>query len=174
MPRDRIVAFYSGEPDDRGRTLDEILQWSDDSLEFTHDYIQWVFPTPMQSGVNPSAPLVTADTATAFATRPELRQGLARAFDRMLAFYGLRREAAADDVVRIVIDDARLPVRATDWLRPHNHNHLRLTRIMQSLAALGLLAEAKALQRCLVTDVCEGPGAGKITRETRQFWLSAC
>src|SRR4051812_9992096 len=96
MQTDRIVAFYSGETDDQGRTLDEILRWSDDSLELTHDYIQWVFPTPMRSGVNPSAPLVTADTAAAFAKRPELRNGLARAFDRMLAFYGLRREAGAD------------------------------------------------------------------------------
>jgi Opioid growth factor receptor (OGFr) conserved region len=174
MHTDRIVAFYSGEPDDQGRTLDEILRWSDHSLEDTHDYIQWLFPTPMPSAVNPTAPLVTPKTAAAFATRPELRQRLARALDRMLAFYGLRHDTGPYNGLRIVIDAPRWPARAAEWLRPHNHNHLRLTRIMQSLAALGLREEAKALQRCLVADVCEGPGAGKVTRETREFWLSAC
>jgi hypothetical protein len=174
MPTDRIIAFYSGDTDDQGRTLEEILGWSDHFLEVTHDYIQWMFPTPVRSGVNPSAPLVTTDTAAAFAARPELRAGLNRALDRMLVFYGLRRNVDAQGRLRIEIDPARLPDRAPDWLRPHNHNHLRLTRIMQSLAALGLATDAKALQRCLVADVCEGPGTGKVTPETRDFWLSAC
>jgi Opioid growth factor receptor (OGFr) conserved region len=88
MPTDRIVAFYSGGADDRGRTLDAILTWPDDRLESVHDYIQWVFPTAIPSGVNPFAPLVTSDTTAAFASSPTLTDRLRRALDRMLAFYG--------------------------------------------------------------------------------------
>jgi phosphoribulokinase len=173
MPTDRIVAFYSGGADDRGRTLDAILAWPDDRLESVHDYIQWVFPTAVLSGVNPFAPLVTSDTTAAFASSPTLTDGLRRALDRMLAFYGLRREQGATGEVLIAMDEARFLERSRNWLRPGNHNHLRLTRIMQSLWILDLRAEAKALQRCLTSDVYEGPGRQRITRETYEFWVDA-
>jgi Opioid growth factor receptor (OGFr) conserved region len=174
MATDRIIAFFSGGPDDRGRTLEEILDWPDDDLEATHDYIQWVFPTSARSRVNLSAPLVTESTIAEFAARPELRARLSRALDRMLGFYGLRRDVDASGASSVTIDKVRFPFQAPNWLRPYNHNHLRLTRIMQSLATLGLRADAKALQRCLVADICGGPGADTVTGETRGFWLAAC
>jgi len=172
MAADRVVAFYSGDVDDSGRTLEEIWTWSDEELELVHDYIQWVFPTVQRSAVNPSAPLVTADTARAFSANPELREAVGHSLDRMLAFYGLRR-SPMPGALRIEIDPDRFAARAGDWLRPNNHNHLRLTRIMQSLSALGLLPEARALQRCLVDDIYEGPGRGKITDDSYEFWLTA-
>ncbi len=168
MTHDRVVSFYSGGVDHRGRTLMQILAWTDDELETVHDYIQWIFPTVAPSPVNPAAPLVTAGTRAAFSASPELRTALRRSLDRMLAFYGLRHNDA-----RIEIDETHFGERSPDWLRPGNHNHLRLTRIMQSLAALGLEAEARALQRCLLTDVYEGPGHRRIARDTLEFWNAA-
>jgi hypothetical protein len=172
MVEDRIASFYSGGVDDRGRTLERILAWPDEELEAVHDYIQWMFPTVARSGVNPSAPLVTGATATAFKARPELRDGLRQSLGRMLSFYGLRRTDAFSDI-RIEIDESRFSDRARVWLRPGNHNHLRLTRIMQSLAALGLMPEAKALQRCLVTDVYRTHGQNRVTSETHAYWMDA-
>ena len=165
---DPIAAFYSGAADSEGRTLAEILEWDDDRLEMVHDYIQWLFPTRQPSGVNPIAPTVTAETIRRFAGDLELRERLRRAFDRMLVFYGLKRRGA-----RIEIDDARFPARAGVWLHSGNHNHLRLTRIMDSLATLGLPDEALALQRCLLEDVAGGPGAGRMSPRTLDFWRSA-
>lgn len=172
MSDDPIVSFFEGGPDDRGRTLAQILATSDRELEATHDYIQWVFPTAARSGVNPRAPLVTPATARTFAERPDLRERLRGALDRMLRFYGLMRDGSADEP-RIVPDPERFGSRADEWLRPHNHNHLRLTRIMQSLDALGLPAEARALQRCLLEDVYDGPGSDRVSRETYEYWLVA-
>ena len=169
---DLVVAFHRGGPDDCGRTLDDIVGWPDDWLETTHDFIQWMFPTRRPSGVNASAPLVTDETAAAFAAEPALRQTLERSLDRMLAFYGLTRSVSGD-AVRVDIDPARFQARAANWLRPNNHNHLRLTRIMDSLASLGLTADARALQRCLLDDVARGRGAGKVTESTVRFWQSA-
>jgi hypothetical protein len=169
---DRVVAFYSGGKDDRGRTLEEIWTWSDEELEQVHDYIQWVFPTSQASAVNPSAPLVTRETTRAFHARPELREALGYSLERMLAFYGLRQGATVD-TLRVEIAPERFPERGPHWLRRGNHNHLRLTRILQSLSSLGLTDEARALQRCLVHDIYEGPGRGKITDDTYRFWMAA-
>lgn len=165
---DSIVAFYSGGRDAEGRTFDQIVGWNDDLLEAVHDYIQWLFPTREPSGVNPSAPPATDETVRAFQRDSELRDRLRAALDRMLVFYGLRRIAD-----RIEIDSARFPLRARVWLRPGNHNHLRLTRIMDSLSTLGLRADARALQRCLLDDIGTGPGAEVVTARTREFWRRA-
>jgi opioid growth factor receptor-like protein len=173
MTHDRVVAFYSGDLDDSGRTLEEIWAWSDEELELVHDYIQWIFPTVQTSAVNPSAPLVTHETVRAFRTEGALRARLKRSLDRMLTFYGLRREAASNGDVHIEIDAARFPERSLNWLCRGDHNHLRLTRIMQSLSALGLPDEARALQRCLLGDIYAGPGRASITDGTYEFWLTA-
>jgi len=82
----------------------------------------------------------------------------------MLSFYGVRREGSGID-----IDEARFPARSRTWLHPGNHNHLRLTRIMDSLATLGLIDDARALQRCLLEDVARA-AAGRITPRTLAFW----
>jgi hypothetical protein len=161
---DAVIAFYSGGRDDEGRTLDQVLAWDDERLEAVHDYVQWLFPTRQPSGVNPSAPLVTDATIRAFAADAGLGARLRAAFDRMLEFYGLRRHGT-----RIEIDDAGFPARSGVWLHPGNHNHLRLTRIMDSLATLGLAGDARALQRCLLEDVAPA-AAGRITPNTLAFW----
>jgi opioid growth factor receptor-like protein len=173
MQPDPIVVFYSGGVDRNGRTLREILGWNDSTLEAVHDYIQWVFPTRQPSGVNPSAPLVTAETVRAFAADATLRGALLDAFSRMLRFYGLRRLVREDGSVRVEIDDGRFADRAENWLRPDNHNHLRLTRIVQSLGTLGLAEDAKALQRCLVHDIGEGATADRVSAATVRFWRTA-
>ena len=165
---DPIVAFFSGGRDAAGRKLEEILGWDDERLEAVHDYIQWLFPTRQPSGVNPFAPLVTNVTVRAFAEDERVRERLRRALDRMLAFYGLRRQAG-----RMEIDASRFPARSRTWLHPGNHNHLRLTRIIDSLSTLGLQEDARALKRCLLEDVCAGPGAGRVTPQTMEFWRRA-
>jgi hypothetical protein len=91
----------------------------------------------------------------------------------MLRFYGLRRVVHEDGAVRVEIDQARFADRAEHWLRPNNHNHLRLTRIIQSLATLGLAEDARALQRCLVDDIAGGPAADRVSAATVRFWRTA-
>jgi hypothetical protein len=173
MIGDPIVSFYSGGRDDRGRTLDEILAWPDERLEAVHDYIQWMFPTVQASGVNPAAPLISPATVEAFEGDAALGDRLRASLDRMLAFYGLRRDVDPGGGARVEIDESRFPASASNWLHPNNHNHLRLTRIMESLSALGLREEARALRRCLVTDVYEGAGRTRVSPRTYMFWLAA-
>jgi hypothetical protein len=169
-PTHPLVAFYrDGERDDRGRTLSEILAWPDEDLEDIHDFIQWLFPLPEPSGANPSAPTLDADDIAEFHTTPVMRQRLRQALDRMLHFYGLARDqqSPAPAIVRA----PNFRDRAENWLRPMNHNHLRLTRILRSTLLLGLEAESKALFDALNAIYREFPT--HISARTHAFWSDA-
>ena len=75
---------------------------------------------------------------------------------RMLAFYGLVLDESADEPgITPAPDFAR---QARNWLRPGNHNLLRLTRILRCLTLLGLPEHARALLRCLRRLDGEHPG----------------
>jgi hypothetical protein len=61
----RLLAFYEGTGmDDAGRTLSAILASDVETLEAEHDFIQWLFPLPERSPVNPEAASLQAHGAT--------------------------------------------------------------------------------------------------------------
>ena len=165
----RLVEFYDGRaPDHAGRFIHQIQQWPDDRLEAVHDFIQWIFPLPEPSPVNPLAPVLDPETIQAFATGPELRQNLRRSFLRMLRFYGLEMRSGGPPAV----DRAKnFQERAGNWLHPGNHNHLRITRILKSLAILGLTEEASAFLACLEAIRAEEPA--RISAVSLRFWRAA-
>jgi hypothetical protein len=161
-----IVRFYRGDGTDaRGRTLDEILEWDDDRLEAVHDYIQWLFPLDEPSRFNRDAPLLTGADRRAFRQQP-LAANLHRALERMLTFYGfaINRTARSPRIVR----SARWHERAPEWLQASNHNLLRLTRMIRSLALLGEAELATALYDALRQE-CEG----RVSAVTIEYWKEA-
>jgi hypothetical protein len=160
-----IVRFHKGEgPDNRGRTLAAILAWDDGRLEAVHDYIQWLFPLDEPSRFNAAAPLLTPADRAAF-RQPALATNLRRALERMLAFYGLALQPTAPP--RLTRSD-RWRDRSAEWLHPGNHNLLRLTRIIRSLALLGQPDLARALYEALRKE-CEG----HVTGVTLAYWKEA-
>lgn len=166
MSDDRILGFYAGtSPDDRGRSLDDVLAMSDQQLEEVHDYIQWLFPLRERSGANPWAPVLNEPTIATFRDRPDLRQRLRGSLLRMLAFYGL---SLSD---RGVHPNETFASRSRVWLHAGNHNHLRLTRILRSLRTLGLESEAQALFLCL--REIYAMNAANITPATFAYWTEA-
>lgn len=169
----RIVEFYaSATPDHRGRSLTEILKWSDERLESVHDYIQWLFPLKERSGFNMNAPVLDEPTIQEFQSRPELKGKLRASFERMLEFYGLE---ILDDDPPIVRRARTFAERSGNWLTAGNHNHLRITRILKSLQTLGLKGEAAAFFTCLA-DIYHEESAKELTGvsvETFGFWQAA-
>lgn len=58
-PEPIIVAFYRNQrPDSQRRMIEDIWLWDYQKLEYTHDYIQWLFPLQQKSRFNPDAPLL--------------------------------------------------------------------------------------------------------------------
>jgi hypothetical protein len=170
--QNKLATFYSGiASDDQGRFLKEIQNWSDEKLERTHDYIQWLFPLTERSAFNPRVPVLDEETIDEFHTRPELRANLRTSFVRMLSFYGFNM---VEDPLR-VIPSRSFVERARNWLNRSNHNHLRITRILKSMTLLALEKEATAFLRCL--EALYGKESGerepRISEETFRFWQSA-
>jgi hypothetical protein len=165
------LEFYRGRGRDaRGRTLDEILAWDFDTLEFTHDYIQWLFPLPEASAFNPEAPLLDATQIAAFRSGPTLKQRLLDSLRLMLRFYGLKDEERNDRSV-LITRRPDFAARSENWLTPSNHNFLRLTRILRSLCLLDYESHAKALLDCLEQIYREHEAV--IGSRTLSFWRKA-
>lgn len=180
-----IVAFYDPTikaQDAEGRTLDETLEFSNEQLEYYHDYIQYLFPLPERSPVNPSAPTITKDVREAFLTRQHLRKQLGRSLERMANFYGL--EASTSDSISASDKDSDGTTNPTlnfkpapefetlskqSWRKRFDHNHLRITRIIRSLRVLGLEVEAQAFRKALV----ENDDPQKVSERSRMFWARA-
>jgi hypothetical protein len=161
-----IVDFYLGKATDTaGRTLREIHAWGYQELETVHDYIQWLFPLPEPSQYNPHAPVLDAEQIAKFHTDPELRAQLLASFDKMLGFYGFERNNMS--IIRSNIWEER----SCNWLRPGNHNHLRLTRILRSLSILGLKDQAYTFFEALNAVFAEESNAISVT--TMEYWKRA-
>lgn len=145
-----VVAFLEGEGTDaRGRTLFDVLGFDDAALERTHDFIQWLFPLPEPSQAVPDAPAPSAHEMQAIHDSILAQCALAAATDRMERFYRATR----------------------DWLRPHDHNHLRITRIIRSLRLLRGDAEADAFKAAILSIV-EATGA-PVSARSRGYWQTA-
>jgi hypothetical protein len=145
-----LLEFLGGEgPDGAGRTLDEVLAFGDPALERHHDFIQWLFPLPERSGANPDAPILTAADIAAIRTSPRLRGAVEKALDRMTQFY-----AATDH-----------------WLTAHDHNHLRITRIIRSA---GLLLGPEPAERFFNQISGREARAGHpVSPRNRRYWQDA-
>jgi hypothetical protein len=163
-----IVDFYRGtHADFRGRKLADICKWDDEHLEGVHNYIQILFPNRDPSPVNPAAPVLDDATVAAFARDETLRRNLAGSLDVMLRFYGLEYDAKSGQVRR----RPEFAEQSRNWLSRHNHNYLRITRILKCLMALGLPERARAFFRCLEAIYAEHSAV--IGAETFAYWRAA-
>ena len=145
-----VLAFLEGEGvDGQGRTIFGVLGMDNAALEQTHDFIQWLFPLPEPSSAVPDAPVLTAAEIEAIRNSTMAQCAMAAATDRMEAFY---RTTPA-------------------WLRAHDHNHLRITRIIRSLRRLRGDAEADAFRDAILSFV-EATRA-PVSARSLGYWTTA-
>ena len=161
----RLTEFYRGTGrDTKGRTLAELWVYSDQEMEWIHDFIQWLFPLRAPSQFNSHAPLLTDDDIDAFRNDPVLQENMRKSVERFLAFLGLNSEnghvvpGPDFDRKRVVFQDP-------------NHNWLRITRVLTSTRMLGLEDASRALFDFL-RRYRESNASG-ITVDTFRFWESA-
>jgi hypothetical protein len=127
----------------------DVLGFSDDELEAVHDYIQWLFPLPTRSAAQPHSPVLTSSEIEAIRSDVRAVATLKVATERMMRFY-----------------------RETPWwLTSHDHNHLRITRILHSLRLLVGPNEAKDFYMAILA-LNEDAGAPVNTRSLH-YWAEA-
>ena len=164
-----LLRFYSGQiPDHRGRFVSEIQRWNSAELESVHDFIQWLFPLPEPSPVNPLAPVLDAATIAEFHNDAQLRAALLNSMRLMLSFYSFELGEGTEPLIR------SLPgIETAHWLTPGNHNLLRITRILRSTRLLGLSWYSEtffdALAKLYATDV----GRRAIGSVSFRYWQNA-
>jgi hypothetical protein len=127
----------------------DVLGFSDEQLEQVHDYIQWLFPLPTRSAAQPQSPVLTQAEIEAIRVDPTTIATLKAATERMLRFYR----------------DTRW------WLTSHNHNHLRITRILHSLTLLVGPEDARRFYKAILA-LHEAAGA-PINPRSLRYWAEA-
>jgi len=166
-----LLNFYLASGTDfAGRTFEDVLALDFRALESNHDFIQWIFPLRTASAAVPDAPVLDDATIEALRRSPVARERTLRALRRMLAFYGLALDAA-DPHAPVIARSSSWAIRHSHWVRPGNHNFLRLTRILTSLRLLGLPQYSRALFECLASIYRDH--AGIIGEMTFAFWEQA-
>ncbi len=163
---DQIINYYLGSgTDDKGRTLTDVLNFTDSELESVHDYIQWLFPTFEMSAYHPEAPIFTADSAMAFVETGLIMDNARFAFDRIMQFYGMAYLDSTNKETVVRYDFSN------NWVTRGNHNFLRLTRILKFLNIVGMSNEADALFAALCGVYAAQPVV--VGRRTLKFWIEA-
>jgi hypothetical protein len=145
-----LVRYLAGRgTDSRGRTASDVIALSDRELERSHDWVQWLFPLPTQSSAVPGAPVLSEADIAAIRADATALATLQRAVDRMIVFYD-----------------------STDhWLQRFDHNHLRITRILQSV---GLLLGAPSAQELYDRLMARHDSAGApVNSHSLQYWRKA-
>ena len=125
--KETITSFLSNlTPDYKGRTIESMIQLSDEELELCHDQIQWMFPLHEESNFAFTYPVVTPEIMVDINRDERVSYWMRMSLYRMQSFYGLN----------LGIDFS--PSRIIEWCQPYNHNMLRITRIIRSLRLFNL------------------------------------
>jgi hypothetical protein len=159
----RITDFYSGKGTDIwGRTLRDIQHFPAHNLAEVHNFIQWLFPLPEKSQFSPDAPVLTAADMQEFRASTLLKNNLLESFKVMADFYGLELSQSG------VSKHEHFEACKRNWLRPADHNFLRISRMLRSLSLLGLQDEAKNFMAAL-EEVYADPEEVVYVEHTEKF-----
>ena len=123
-----IIDFYEGKLK-VGRnklSFDEIVKLPPDRLEKCHDYIQWLFPLPEDSKFMKDAPKLDESTAKVLAKDYSMR--VFEAVKVMMKFWGIHLNLNSKDKPSVDPDQY--------WMKPDDHNHFRISRILRFLTLL--------------------------------------
>ncbi len=147
MRGEALIQFFRGTgPDGQGRLHADILKFSDEELEETHDYIQWLFPLREPSMAVPRSPYVEDEAVVQMLREDEtVQKNIALALARMKQFY----------------------TDSDHWLQQGDHNHLRITRILKSVSLLGSQEQAHDFYNFIMQRVKE---VQPVSEESLNYW----
>ena len=110
-----IVDFLEGaEPNINKLYIQDIWDLSNEEIENTHDFIQWLFPTDKPSRYNLAAPVLSEQNITDIKKSNKAQTNLKYSANWFLNFLD----------------------RHSYWIDKHDHNQLRIKRIKKCLRLL--------------------------------------
>ena len=139
------------EPDFKNRFLNDIWNFTDEDIEHTHDFIQLLFPLNEQSeSVFHGYYLNTKSSIINIKSNDLAKSNIVRSSKWFLSFLE----------------------RNNHWRRRHDHNYLRITRIIKSLRLLVSDEEANKFYKLFMQQIDESLKS-KINLTTLSYWENA-
>lgn len=132
-----------------GLTLHQIWEMNDAQIESKHTFIQWVFPAIEPSSAVPGSPYLNDEQILKIRKSSLAKQNLSKPADCFFDFLG----------------------RNSQWRKPYDHNHLRITRTLKSLRVLNGDDEADYYKEQLWQIL--GADIAIIPAKTVEFWEDA-
>jgi len=148
-----------------GQLISDIWQLDSFWLEHNHKYIQWLFPVDTGTKFNKHAPVLSKSDVAAFKNNHELKSIQQKSLDLMVTFFGIERHSMEFKAA------PGLNIKEHIWLKFGGHNHLRITRIIRSLALCDQQELAKAFQQAMIS-ISKQHG-DNINSTTKQYWVDA-
>ena len=135
--------------DFKGKTLKDIWSFSDQEIENTHDFVQIIFPLnkPSQS-VFHGYFLDTDELVNKLKNNTQVKESILKSSKWFFSF--LQRNMY--------------------WNRSHDHNHLRITRVIESLRLLVSDEEANTFYTNVLELINDN---NKINTTALNFWKNA-
>ena len=139
------------EPDYKNRFLNDIWNFTDEDIEHTHDFIQLLFPLNEQSeSVFHGYYLNSKSSIINIKSNNLAKSNIVTSSKWFLSFLE----------------------RNTHWRRRHDHNYLRITRIIKSLRLLVSDEEANKFYESFIELIDESLRS-KINLTTLSYWENA-
>ncbi len=144
----QLLEFLEGKGvNGRGQSLRVVLAKTTKELESEHDYIQWLFPLREPSMCVAGVPVITDDEVAVVRQNDTMQRNLREALERMTRFF----------------------LKNFHWLVPHDHNHLRITRIIHSVRML--LGDDEAMQ--FYDHIMECVKGSPVSMSSIMYWRRA-
>lgn len=145
-----VLAFLEQTSGDhQKRMITDIWTWKDEEWEEGHDFIQWLFPLNEKSMSVPNAPVIREPEISWIRDSQKAQDSLKRSTDRYKEFLSNEKY----------------------WKLSHNHNHLRITRVIKSLRMLCGDEKANEFKYWVAGQL--GDKIDRIDVKTKQFWRLA-
>lgn len=142
-----ILNFYNNIfVENAKRKITEVWKWDDDKLESNHDYIQWLFPSRIESKYNPLAPILSSDDILSIKRDSIVKKNIEISLRLMMNFYGWDFDK---DYNIHRLDKPYV------WIS-HPHNYERVSRILKFLVDVEMyhLSEIYFLSLCNTVREC--------------------
>ena len=145
-----IKAFLEGVgPDSYGRLINDIWAFSDNEIEQTHNFIQWLFPLAEPSLSVPGSPTLSDSHITALRRSKVAQSSILQSSEWYRGFLN----------------------RNSHWKTKYDHNHLRITRVIKSIRLIVGDAEANKFHSDVLSLL--GDDLPLIDAKARSFWETA-
>ena len=135
--------------DNHGRRLDQVVAENDEYWEYTHNFIQWLFPLDEESRSVRGSPVLEEEHMRAIRESESARNNLQRSVTRYKDFLA----------------------GTTNWRSGYDHNHLRISRVIKCLRLLVDDQAADSFKYWVAGQL--GNQIDSINAESKRYWRLA-